>query len=82
MNGDISSNSPVIVISVSFNSASPLRTLLKTILERCLVIVVNNAEDETIEFAKQFGVAVIPNDQNIEITRACRQRAKATKTSI
>ena len=83
LNGDISSNFLFIVITVSFNSASPLRTLLKTIPERCPVIVVDNAsEDETIEVAEQFGVAVIPNEQNIGITRACRQSAKATKTSI
>jgi len=81
MNGDIASNYPVTVVTVSFNSASPLRALLKTIPEKCPVIVVDNAsEDDTIEVAEQFGAAVIPNEQNIGFGRACNKGADAAET--
>jgi len=43
MNGDISSNYPIIAISVSFNNTSPLRALMKTIPDRCPVVVLNLA---------------------------------------
>ena len=75
------SDFPVTVITVSYNSAVPLQAMLKTVPERCQVIVVDNAsEDDSIGVAEQFGAKVIVNQQNIGFGRACNQGAEAAET--
>ena len=77
------SNYPVTVITVTFNSASPLSALLQTIPDRCRVIVVDNAsEDDTVAIAEQSGATVISNRQNVGFACACNQGADATTTEF
>ena len=72
---------PVTVITVSYNSAVPLQAMLKTVPERCPVIVVDNgSEDNSVEVAERFGATVIVNEQNVGLGRACNQGAEAAVT--
>ena len=72
---------PVTVITVSYNSASPLQAMLKTVPERCPVVVVDNAsEDNSAEVAEQSGATVIVNARNLGLGRACNLGAEAAET--
>lgn len=75
------SDLPVTVITVSFNSAVPLRAMLNTLPERCPVVVVDNAsEDDSVEVARRTGATVIVNEQNVGFARACNIGADAAQT--
>ena len=79
--GDIVSDCPVTIITVSYNSAVPLQAMLKTVPARCPVIVVDNSsEDNSVEVAERFGATVILNEQNIGLGRACNQGAEASES--
>lgn len=79
--GDIVSDYPVTVISVSYNSAVPLQAMLNTVPDRCPVIVVDNgSEDNSVEVAERFGATVVVNEQNLGLGRACNQGAEISET--
>ena len=81
INGVNVSDHPVTVIAVTYNSAAPLRSMLKTVPERCPVIVVDNAsEDDSVAVAEQSGASVIVNGQNIGLGRACNKGAEAAES--
>ena len=72
------SPSPVTVITVSFNSAVPLKAMLSTIPKGYPVVVVDNAsEDNSIAVAESFGATVIANNKNSGFSRACNAGAVA-----
>ena len=60
------------IITVSYNSATPLEQLLLTIPKGYPVVVVDNAsEDNSVEIARQYGAKVICNERNFGLSRAC-----------
>ena len=75
------SPSPVTVITVSFNSAVPLKAMLSTIPKGYPVVVVDNAsEDNSLAVAESFGATVIANNKNSGFSRACNAGAMAADT--
>ena len=81
MKGDIASDNPVTVITVTYNSAVPLKAMLKTVPAGIPVIVVDNSsEDHSVKVAERSGATFIVNEQNIGLGRACNKGSDASET--
>lgn len=71
------------VISVSYNSAGVLPTMLASVPKNVPLIVVDNAStDDSVQVARKGGASVVSLDSNQGFGRACNQGAKRADTEF